>query len=160
LKALKKHGNMNSHFLGETVRNFHTVHLGIAVDAPRGLMVPTLRNADRMNLEELAINLKELAAKAQKGDIDPELLSGATFTVTNLGALGVEMFTPVLNPPQVGILGINAIRHRPEDIGNGIIGFIPVIGLSLTFDHRAVDGAPAALFLKEVADQIKNFEIN
>jgi pyruvate dehydrogenase E2 component (dihydrolipoamide acetyltransferase) len=159
VQSLKKHKNLNAHFLGETARYFNLVHLGFAVDAPRGLMVPTLRNAGNLNLEQMASGLKDLAARAQKGDIDPELLTGATFTVTNLGALGIEMFTPVLNPPQVGILGINSIQYKPADIGQGVMGFIPVIGLSLTFDHRAVDGAPAAVFLKDVADQIKNLEI-
>lgn len=157
VRALKKHPYMNSHFLGETVRFFHPIHLGFAVDSSRGLMVPTLRNADSLSLEELSEKLKFLASQANKGNIDPELLTGATFSVTNLGALGIEIFTPVLNPPQVGILGINNIRLRPEDTGNGKIEFVPALGLSLTFDHRAVDGAPAAVFLKEVSDQIANF---
>ncbi|HLF35445.1 MAG TPA: dihydrolipoamide acetyltransferase family protein [Cyclobacteriaceae bacterium] len=158
VKSLKIHPYMNSHFLGESVRFFNAVHLGFAVDTPRGLMVPTVFHADTLSLQEFSDRIKDLASRANKGNIDPELLSGATFSVTNLGALGVEMFTPVLNPPQVGILGINAIRFRPEDSGNGVMEFIPAIGLSLTFDHRAVDGAPAAIFLKEVAQRITNFE--
>ncbi len=158
IKALKKHAGINAHFMGETIRQFHSVHLGIAVDTPRGLIVPTLQNAGNLDLENLSKNLKELAAKAQTGSIDPELLSGATFTVTNLGVIGVEMFTPVLNLPQVAILGINAIRYQPDNLGGGTIGFIPRIGLSLTFDHRAVDGAPAGRFLQEVINQIANFE--
>ena len=159
IRALLKHPEMNSHFLGDTIRSFHHVHLGMAVDAPRGLIVPTLRNADRMEITELSARLKDLASGAQQGNIDPDLLTGATFTVTNLGALGVESFTPVLNPPQVGILGVNTIRYEPDDVGNGIIGFIPKIGLSLTFDHRAIDGAPAALFLKEVAGEIAGLQV-
>jgi pyruvate dehydrogenase E2 component (dihydrolipoamide acetyltransferase) len=159
VKALKKSPGINAHFLGNAIRYYHPVHLGFAVDTPRGLIVPTLQNADRLPLEKFASSLKELALRAQQGNIDPELLSGATFTVTNLGSLGVEMFTPVLNPPQVGIMGINAIRYQPDDIG-GIIGFIPKIGLSLTFDHRAIDGAPAAVFLQETVKQILDFETN
>jgi pyruvate dehydrogenase E2 component (dihydrolipoamide acetyltransferase) len=158
VQALLKHPAMNAHFLGEFIRYYRPVNLGFAVDTDRGLMVPTLFNADKMSLPELSAGLKSLAAQAQKGNIDPQLLSGATFTVTNLGALGVEMFTPVLNPPQTGILGINAITYRPGDTGDGTISFIPVIGLSLTFDHRAIDGAPAALFLRDVAGHITRME--
>lgn len=160
IKALANHPGMNAHFTGDAIRIFKSVHLGFAVDTTRGLVVPTVRNADRLDLMTLSVTLKELAARSQAGDIDPGLLTGATFTVTNLGALGVEMFTPVLNPPQVGILGINTIRYEPADIGDGVIGFIPKIGLSLTFDHRAVDGAPAALFLRETINMISEFNIH
>ncbi len=160
IQALKKHPALNSHFMGESIRQFHSVHLGIAVDTPRGLLVPTLRNADRQDLTNLSGMLKQLTAHSITGAVDPELFYGATFTVTNLGALGVEMFTPVLNLPQVAILGVNTIRYQPDNLGDGNIGFIPRIGLSLTFDHRALDGAPAALFLQEVARQISNFIYN
>jgi len=158
VKALKKHPEMNAHFLGSMIRTFHKVHLGFAVDTDRGLMVPVLQNADELNLEGLSIRLKQLAAECKQGSINPELLASeaASFTVSNLGAFGIEMFTPVLNIPQVGILGINTITHRPADLGNGTIGFIPVIGLSLTYDHRAVDGAPASRFLKQVKENIEN----
>ena len=156
-KALAKHPDINAYFTGKSIKYFHTVHLGFAVDTPRGLMVPTVRNADKLSLEKLSVSLKELATQAQQGNIDPELLTGATFTITNLGSLGVEMFTPVLNPPQVGILGINTIKYEPADIG-GVMGFIPKIGLSLTFDHRAIDGAPAAVFLQEAVKQISEFK--
>ncbi len=158
IRALKIQGFMNAHFMGNSTRFYHVVHLGIAVDTPRGLLVPTLRNADRLSLTDLSLALKDLSGKAQQGAIDPELLSGASFTITNLGALGVEMFTPVLNPPQVGILGVNNITYQPGDLGDGTLGFIPRMGLSLTFDHRAVDGAPAAVFLKEVVSQISEFD--
>jgi pyruvate dehydrogenase E2 component (dihydrolipoamide acetyltransferase) len=84
--------------------------------------------------------------------------ANASFTVTNLGIYGVEMFTPVLNLPQAGILGVNTITYRPADLGGGVIGFIPVIGLSLTYDHRAVDGAPASAFLAEVKKEIEGIE--
>jgi len=162
VKALQKMPVMNSHFLGDAVRTFTKVHLGMAVDTERGLMVPVLKNADDLNIKELSAQLRQLADDCKSGNIDPDLLSpeAAGFTVTNLGAYGVEMFTPVLNLPQCGILGVNAIIQRPGDTGNGIIGFIPYIGLSLTYDHRAVDGAPASAFLREVKEQIENLEIN
>jgi pyruvate dehydrogenase E2 component (dihydrolipoamide acetyltransferase) len=123
-------------------------------------MVPTLKNANHLSIEGLSQQIKELASACQGGSINPEHLQGATFTLTNLGSFGIEMFTPVLNPPQVGILGINTITYQPADIGGGIFGFVPRIGLSLTFDHRAVDGAPAAAFLKEVSKEIEKLVLD
>lgn len=162
IKALKKFPEMNSHFLESGIRTFKNVNLGMAVNTPRGLMVPVVKNADAMDLATLSVELKSLAEACRKGNIDPELLqsNAASFTVSNLGNYGVEMFTPVINLPQAGILGICTIMHRPADLGNNIFGFIPVIGLSLTYDHRAVDGGPATLFLKEVKDKIESFEYN
>jgi pyruvate dehydrogenase E2 component (dihydrolipoamide acetyltransferase) len=161
IKALKNKPEINSHFLGDSIKTFNQVHLGIAVDTERGLMVPALRCADNLSLPDLSMALKSLAEQCRKGSIDPELLAStsASFTVTNLGIYGIEMFTPVLNLPQSGILGINTIIYRPVDLGNEEIGFIPMIGLSLTYDHRAIDGAPASVFLKEVKQQIEGFDI-
>lgn len=151
---------LNSHFLGDRIKIYNRVHLGFAVDTERGLMVPVLKNADGYNFTEMSVRLKELAARCKRGDISPELLQSteATFTVTNLGSYGIEMFTPVLNLPQTGILGINAIIKRPADLGDGVIGIIPFIGLSLTYDHRAVDGAPASAFLAALKAYIESFE--
>ena len=160
IKALLKHASMNAHFLGDSLRVFSNVHLGFAVDTPRGLMVPTVKNANHLTIEGLSATMKTLASSCQQGNVNPEVLQGATFTLTNLGSFGVEMFTPVLNPPQTGILGINTINSQPADLGGGVFGFVPKIGLSLTFDHRAVDGAPAAAFLQEVCQQIALLEIN
>lgn len=159
VQALLKYKNMNAHFMRDHIRFYNNVHLGFAVDTERGLMVPTLRNANYLKLEGLSAQMKELAILAQDGKINPELLKDATFTVTNLGAYGIEIFTPVLNPPQVGILGVNTITLQPAALEGGSFGFIPKIGLSLTFDHRAVDGAPAAAFLQEVKQQIEIFKI-
>jgi pyruvate dehydrogenase E2 component (dihydrolipoamide acetyltransferase) len=160
VKVLKKHPEINAHFLGDAIRHFGDVHLGFAVDTERGLMVPTLAKANHLTLEGLAVQMKELASQAQSGKINPELLTGATCTVTNLGVFGIEMFTPVLNPPQVAILGLNTIIMHPSPLEDGSFGFIPKIGLSLTFDHRAIDGAPAAAFLRDVKLEIENFEIS
>jgi len=158
--ALKAHPEMNAHFLDDTTRSFHGVHMGIAVDTERGLMVPVLKNADRFTLGGLGQSLRELAESCRNGTIDPDLLAptAGSFTVSNLGAYGIEMFTPVLNLPQCGIMGINTITQRPADLGDGTIGFVPYLGLSLTYDHRAVDGAPASAFLKSVCDRISNFD--
>jgi pyruvate dehydrogenase E2 component (dihydrolipoamide acetyltransferase) len=161
IRALERHPDINSHFTGESILIFKKVHLGFAVDTPRGLMVPALPNASDFSLEDLSLRLHETALLCYKGNINPEILSStaASFTITNLGNYGVEMFTPIINLPQIAILGVNTITYRPADIGNEVFGFIPVIGLSLTYDHRAIDGGPATLFLKEIKTQIENFEI-
>jgi len=161
IQALKKFPEVNSHFLGDKIRTFESVHLGLAVDTQRGLMVPAIRNADSMSLPVLSKELRTAAEACRRGSIDPEQLksTAASFTVTNLGAYGVEMFTPVINLPQVAILGVCTIIHRPADLGGGVMGFIPVIGLSLTYDHRAIDGGPATLFLKEIKQQIETIDL-
>lgn len=160
IQALKKFPNVNSHFLGDSMRLFNKVHLGLAVDTDRGLMVPAIRNADDLSITGLANQLKEAANACKKGAIAPELLAAeaATFTVSNLGNYGVEMFTPVINLPQSAILGVNTIVPRPKDLGDGVYGFVPYIGLSLTYDHRALDGGEATRFLKQIAIEIENFE--
>jgi pyruvate dehydrogenase E2 component (dihydrolipoamide acetyltransferase) len=159
VRALMANPEINIHFMGDNIRSFSNVHLGFAVDTPRGLMVPTVQAANHLTIEGLSAKIKELAEACQKGSIDPEALKGATFTMTNLGGFGIEMFTPVLNPPQAGILGVNTITHQPAQLEGGIFGFIPKIGLSLTFDHRALDGAPAARFLQSVVKEIEAFKI-
>jgi pyruvate dehydrogenase E2 component (dihydrolipoamide acetyltransferase) len=159
IRALEKFPEINTHFTGNSLRTFKKVHLGLAVDTPRGLMVPAVQHADDLSLKGLSARLREVADQCRKGNVNPELLAStaASFTVSNLGNYGVEMFTPIINLPQVAILGVNTIISRPADLGNGTFGFIPVIGLSLTYDHRAVDGGPATLFLKEIKYQIENF---
>lgn len=157
-KTLPRFGFLNAHFLGETIKEFEQVHLGIAIDTSRGLMVPPVRNANLLSLKTLSEEAKRLATVCQEGKILPDELSGGTFTVTNLGALGIESFTPVLNPPEVGILGVCTIQPKPVMSGDEV-SFVPHIGLSLTFDHRAVDGAPAARFLKELSTALANFDL-
>ncbi len=159
IRALGKFRELNSHFMDDTIRIFNSTHLGFAVDTPRGLMVPVVKNADKMNLIQLSAELKSAADACRKGNINPELIKSteASFTVSNLGNYGVEMFTPVINLPQVAILGVCTITDRPVDLGNNTFGFVPHIGLSLTYDHRAVDGGPATLFLREVKEEIERF---
>lgn len=162
IKALKKFPNVNSHFLGESMRLFNKVHLGLAVDTDRGLMVPAVRNADDLSILGLANQLKEVAGACRKGAIAPELLAAesATFTVSNLGNYGVEMFTPVINLPQSAILGVNTIVPRPKDLGDGVYAFVPYIGLSLTYDHRSLDGGEATRFLKQIAVELETLELD
>ncbi len=161
IKALKKFPNVNSHFLNDTMRLFNKVHLALAVDTERGLMVPVVRNADDLSIIGLANQFKEIANGCRKGGIAPELLAAeaGTFTVSNLGNYGVEMFTPVINLPQTAILGVNTIIPRPKDLGDGVYAFVPYIGLSLTYDHRALDGGEATRFLKQIAIEIETLEI-
>lgn len=157
-RTLLKHKSLNAHFLDDKILLFNSVHMGVAVDTERGLMVPTLFNADKKTLNEISVQVKRLAESCQKGTINPDLLQGGTFTVTNLGMLDVESFTPVLNPPQTGILGVNNIIQRAKVVDNEH-RYYPAMGLSLTFDHRAVDGAPAARFLKELKINLENFSV-
>jgi len=123
--------------------------------------VPTIKNAGRLSLKELSVQIKEVADACRKGNINPELIqsTSASFTVSNLGSYGVEMFTPVINLPQAAILGVCTIIYRPADLGNNTFGFVPYMGLSLTYDHRAIDGGPATLFLKEIKTQIEKFQV-
>jgi len=160
IKALKKFPQVNTHFLGDSIKYFNKIHLALAVDTDRGLMVPVVKNADDLSIQGLSNQFKEIANTCKKGSIDPDLLSSeaATFTISNLGNYGVEIFTPVINLPQAAILGVNTIVPRPKDLGNGAYGFVPFIGLSLTYDHRALDGGEATRFLKQIAIEIENLE--
>ncbi|HZL10529.1 MAG TPA: dihydrolipoamide acetyltransferase family protein [Prolixibacteraceae bacterium] len=161
IKALKKYPQVNSHFIGDSMRWFKKVHLGLAVDTERGLMVPAIKNADDLSLEGLSAQLQAIAGQCRKGNVNPELLApeAASFTISNLGNYGVEMFTPVINIPQTAILGVCTIVPRPKDLGDGVYGFVPMIGLSLTYDHQALDGGEATLFLREIKEQIENLTI-
>ncbi|MGI6202230.1 MAG: dihydrolipoamide acetyltransferase family protein [Eubacteriales bacterium] len=159
-RTILAHPDLNAHYLEEegVIRQFTGVNLGIAVDTERGLLVPTLFGADKLTLAELSAKAKELIAAAQRGSVAPDLLRGASFTVTNLGSLGVESFTPVINPPQTGILGVCNITRRVKEV-DGKDVFYPAMGLSLTFDHRALDGAPAARFLRDLSVNLENFDL-
>ena len=157
IRTLVEFPELNAHWLGDRIVQFENVHLGMAVDTERGLVVPVIRNANRMSLGQLSTAAGKLAQDCINGNIDPDAMQGGTFTVTNLGALGIEAFTPVLNAPEVGILGVCAIQPKPVIIGTET-GFVPHLGLSLTFDHCAVDGAPAARFLASLRDKLAGFE--
>ena len=156
-RLLKKHPAINAHLLnGEILRQFNGVHLGVAMDTPRGLLVPTVFDACKKSLSEISAEVKRLSEMAQSGSISPNLLQGATFTVSNLGSLGVEMFTPVINPPQTAILGVCGITAKIREGKNGIETY-QSMGLSFTYDHRALDGAPASRFVQELCRTLENF---
>jgi len=157
-RTLLNHPDLNANMLDDnSIRHFKHVNLGVAVDTPRGLMVPTIFAADTMSLLEISKAVKELAAQCRDGAISPDKLSGGSFTVSNLGNMGVESFTPVINPPQTGILGVCGTIDRVRKGADGSIEIYPAMGLSLTYDHRAVDGTPAAKFQKELGQNLENF---
>ena len=152
--------DLNAHMLDDvSIRKFNHVNLGVAVDTPRGLIVPTIMHADEKSLLEISNELKVLAAEARDGAISPDKLTGASFTVSNLGGFGVESFTPVINPPQTGILGVCTTVQRPRKAADGSIQLYPAMALSLTYDHRAIDGAPASRFVQELCKQLEHFTV-
>ena len=157
-RVVLKHRGLNAHCLDDTMRYFNTVNIGIAVDTDRGLMVPTVFHAEKMSLNEISKASKSVITAAQSGTINPDLLKGATFTVSNLGSLGIESFTPIVNPPQTGILGIDCVTKRIKEV-NGEDVVYPAMGLSLTVDHRVLDGADAARFLKDIGFALENIDL-
>lgn len=157
--ATGKYKALNANLIGgDTMRYFEGVHLGMAVDTERGLMVPTVFDAQKLTLSELAKQAKALAADCQSGKANPDVLRGASFTISNIGPTGIESFTPVINPPQTAILGVCSLTKRIKE-KDGAPVFYPCIPLSLTIDHRAVDGAPAAKFLSELVRNLENFNL-
>jgi pyruvate dehydrogenase E2 component (dihydrolipoamide acetyltransferase) len=164
-RTLPRFPFMNALKIGDTLKTYERVHLGVAVDTPRGLMVPVIRNANLLSLGQISAEAKRLASACQKGGIKPDELSGSTFTVTNLGSLGVSGFTPVINAPEVAILGVCAIELKPveapddDDDDCGGIHFLPHIGFSLTINHQVVDGAPAARFLKALGEAVADIDL-
>ena len=161
IRALEKFPQANTHYLGDKIKWFKKVHLGLAVDTERGLMVPAIQNADDLSVTGLSHQLQQVAVQSRAGSINPDLLSpeAASFTVSNLGNYGVEMFTPVINLPQTAILGVCTIIPRPKEIEEGVYGFVPMMGLSLTYNHQALDGGEATLFLAEIKNQIENLSL-
>lgn len=158
IQALLEVPDLNAELIDDTLHRHQDVHMAFACDTPRGLVVPVIRSSQSLSLPALSGRIKELAAQAVAGTIAPDDLSGGTFTVTNLGSLGVESFTPVINPPQVAVLGVDAIQVKPVRKPDGNIEFIDAIGLSLTVDHQWVDGAPGARFLGTVREKIEKVE--
>lgn len=146
-RAIKQFPRVNARLEGEEIQVLSDINLGVAVDTEAGLIVPVIRNADGKSIEQIAREAHALAEKAQKGTLSLEELEGGTFTVTNLGGLGIEVFTPIVNFPQCAILGVGRAALRPAVV-DGEIKVRNLMYLSLSFDHRVIDGAPAAQFLK------------
>jgi pyruvate dehydrogenase E2 component (dihydrolipoamide acetyltransferase) len=158
IRALQRAPELNAELVDGELRRHADVHLAFACDTDRGLLVPVVRASQRLTLQELSARMRDLADQAARGTISPDDLAGGTFTVTNLGSLGVESFTPVLNPPQVAVLGVDTITVRPARKADGNIEFVDAIGLSLTLDHQVIDGAPGARFLALLRREIENAE--
>jgi pyruvate dehydrogenase E2 component (dihydrolipoamide acetyltransferase) len=151
--TLVSHGSLNGHVSDDGVTLFDGVNLGIAVDTPAGLMVPVIHDAHQMDPAQIGSAIGDLAARARSGDLAPTELFDATFTISTLGAYGIEQFTPIINPPEIAMLGVGALRPvvALED-GKSIAR--QVLHLSLTFDHAAVDGAPAARWFAALVETI------
>ena len=176
-RTLTQYPDVNALLAGDTLHQYSDVHLGFAVDTPRGLMVPVIRNAHARSLRDIAHEAARLAKGCREGGVTPAEMAGGTFTVTNLGMFGVHGFTPVLNVPQVGILGVGAIVPGPVQDADGAksaeygstrststpyvggVTFVPQIALSLTINHQVVDGAPGARFLQALAADISRFDL-
>ena len=144
--ALEAHPALNSALIDGAIHRYREINLGVAVDVDDGLVVPVLRNAGQLDLGGVASGVADLTARAKAGKLTLEDIEGATFTVSNLSALGVDWFTPVLNPPQCALLGVGRMRRTPAVVGREIL-IRDMATFVLTFDHRALDGAPAGRFL-------------
>ncbi|MFQ6073866.1 MAG: dihydrolipoamide acetyltransferase family protein [Candidatus Bathyarchaeia archaeon] len=148
-QALEEHSILNSTLVGEQIKIYEDINIGVAVATEKGLVVPVIRNANRKSLTEIASTLRGLVEKAREGKLSIEDVTGGTFTITNLGMYEVEVFIPIINPPEAAILGVGKITEKPVII-NKEMRIKPVTYLSLSYDHRIVDGAPAAKFLRRV----------
>jgi len=148
-QALREHPIMNSTLEGGQIKVFEDINVGVAVATEKGLVVPVIHNADRGSLKDIASALILLVEKAREGKLTREDLTGGTFTITNLGMYGVDVFIPIINPPETAIMGVGRVTEKPLVV-NGQVVTKPVVQLSLSFDHRIVDGAPAAQFLQRV----------
>lgn len=155
IAALKAHPIVNSRLVGDEIQLLNDIHIGIAVAVKDGLVVPVLHHADRLSLAEIAEQVSQLVQKARSGDLEPDDLSGSTFTLTNMGMYGVDFGTPILNPPEVAILSIGRIKEKPV-AHQGNLQFRSVAGFSLTFDHQVMDGVPAAQFLQTLGELFAN----
>ena len=144
--ALEAHPALNSALIDGAIHRYREINLGVAVDVEDGLVVPVLHNADQLDLGGIANAVGDMTARAKAGKLTLEDIEGATFTVSNLSALGVDWFTPVLNPPQCALLGVGRMRRAPAVVGREVV-IRDIATFVLTFDHRALDGAPAGRFL-------------
>jgi pyruvate dehydrogenase E2 component (dihydrolipoamide acetyltransferase) len=153
--ALKRHPIMNSTTQDDGIHLHNYVNLGIAVALPNGLIVPNVKMADSYTLEELKTKVRDVAGRARNGGLDMDEISGGTFTISNVSMLGMDGFTPILNPPETGILGVGRVIEKPA-VKDGEIQIRSMMTLSLTFNHMATDGAPAMAFLRELGDMLEN----
>ncbi len=152
--ALVRHRAINATFTGEEIHRHPAAHVGMAVAAPNGLVVPVIRDANRRSVQEIARSRADLVARARDGKLTREDMDGGTFTISNLGMFGVEEFVAVLNPPQVAILAVGAVKQTAVVV-DGELGIAPLMHATLTCDHRAIDGADGAEFLRTLVALIE-----
>lgn len=153
-EALDQHRLLNATLDGDQIKLFEDINVGVAVATKDGLVVPVIRDADKKALREVAVISKELVSKAKEGKLSRQDLTGGTFTITNLGMHDVDVFFPIINPPETAILGVGRVIEKPVAV-DGQVVVKPRMQLSLTYDHRIVDGAPAAEFLKTVKQNLE-----
>ena len=153
--ALRSFPRLNAEIQGDEMVLKHYYDIGVAVGASEGLVVPVLRDADRMTFAEIEKGIREFAKRAEDGSLSLADLKGGTFTITNGGVFGSLLSTPILNPPQVGILGLHKIQDRPMAV-NGQVSIRPMMYVALTYDHRIVDGAEAVRFLVRVKELVED----
>jgi pyruvate dehydrogenase E2 component (dihydrolipoamide acetyltransferase) len=144
--ALKKHPWVNASWTGESIRFFDRVHIGVAVAVDEGLITPVIRDADRKGVSEISTEVKELAGRAREKKLKPEEYTGSTFSISNLGMFGIEEFTAVINPPEAAILAVGAVADKVVAV-NGEMQIRPRMRMTLSCDHRVIDGATGAQFL-------------
>jgi pyruvate dehydrogenase E2 component (dihydrolipoamide acetyltransferase) len=159
IKTLQQVPELNGEFSNNVVKLHSAVNMGFACDTAKGLLVPVLHNSHRMSLSEMCRKVKELAKSANAGNLAPDLMSGATFTVSNLGSFGIINFTPVISAPQIAMLGVGKTLLRPVRQADGTIAYRDYMQFSLTMNHMVVDGAPGARFLQTLCANIENFEL-
>jgi len=157
-EAIAHFPQINSQFDGDEIVSFDYVDISIAVSAPKGLVVPVIRNAEMLSLSEIETRIKELAEKARENKITLEEMQGGTFTITNGGVFGSMLSTPIINPPQSAILGMHNIVERPVAI-NGKVEIHPIMYVAVSYDHRLVDGRESVGFLVKVKEMLENPEM-
>lgn len=153
-KTLKAHPNMNAQLLEKEIKLKPEINIALAVNLDDGLATPVIRNADTLTLKEVSDSSKVLAQAARDGKLAPKAYQGGTFTISNLGMTGIDWFSPIINPPQVGILGIGTVLDKVVVV-KGEVVIAPIMNLSLVFDHRAIDGYPAAIFLNDLKETLE-----
>ncbi len=153
-EALRKYPVVNSTLIDGKIRVYEDINIGVAVSTEKGLFVPVVRNADGKKVTEISSELKQLAEKARQGKLSKEELTGGTFTVTNLGMYDVNLFLPIINPPEAAILAAGRIVSKPIVEDKEIV-VKPMLALTLAYDHRIIDGAPASLFLRKIKEEIE-----